>query len=474
MDPLVVLSSSVDNPATAKLYYGQDCRKSLQQLPEKSVHTIATSPPYWGLRDYGNDPGIWDATVECDHEWGDLLPSHHPGQVEQSINSNAVGAGAGGRATSGQYCQKCNAWYGQLGLEPTPELFVTHLVEVFREARRVLRDDGTLWVNLGDSYSRGDRGYVNEQGGLCASANGQDKYEFESPAAKMGNHPFIKPKDLVGIPWMVALALRNDGWYLRSDIVWAKANCMPESVLDRPTRNHEYIFLLSKKERYFYDIDAVREPHKGDSVARSKRGRSDDHKYVDGPGGQSINSDEGLEQACHPGGKNKRTVWNVNPKPYAGAHFAVWPEKLVEPMILAGSGAKGCCSKCGAALKRVVDKETYREKSETREMDKTPLNVVRAGWRDGGPKTNTVGWEKVCNCTDAEIVRCVVLDPFSGSATTGAVALKHGRDYIGLDKNDAYVGLAEARLLGNVPPAVHPEAEGDSPSIADMFGSDDD
>lgn len=246
-----------------------DTPDGLRQLPDQSVHTIVTSPPYWGLRDYGIE--------------------------------------------------------GQIGLEETPGEYVERLVEIFREARRVLRDDGTLWLNLGDSYNgSGGAGGDYAAGGL---GEGQPRYPGRSVGA-------LKPKDLVGIPWRVAFALQADGWWLRSDIIWAKPNPMPESVRDRPTKAHEYIFMLAKSQRYYYDQDAIREPHSGDWG----NPRPNPGYYVPGSKGPKGTSGRGYKtlHIGHPKGRNKRTVWTVPTKPFKGAHFAVFPPDLIRPCILAG------------------------------------------------------------------------------------------------------------------------------------------
>lgn len=226
----------------------------------------------------------------------------------------------------------------QLGLEPTPELYVEHLVMVFQEVKRVLRDDGTIWVNLGDSYwgSGNASGHTNETKNLG--------YTTSQVGATKGHtckkHPNLKPKDLVGIPWMVAFALRDDGWYLRSDIIWQKPNPMPESVRDRPTKSHEYIFLLSKSKKYYYDANAIRE-----SNTNSER-----TNYVCGSRTHGINEDRNdndlskRSEEFTNDGRNKRSVWTITTKPYPEAHFATFPPDLIQPCILAG------CSKGGVVL----------------------------------------------------------------------------------------------------------------------------
>jgi DNA modification methylase len=256
-----------------------DCREVLATLPEQSVQTCVTSPPYWGLRDYG------------------------------------VG--------------------GQLGLERTPDEYVAKMVETFRAVRRVLRDDGTLWLNLGDSYAGGKTGRDDADRPHSA---GQERGQYDVGADAVYRNkqrpvpPGLKPKDLVGIPWRVAFALQADGWYLRSDIIWHKPNPMPESVSDRPTKAHEYLFLLTKSERYYYDADAVSEP-----TTCPERGR------------EALNGEDAVARKLRGfgnhlgtyGTRNRRTVWTVATRPYKGAHFATFPPKLIEPCILAGCPVGG-------------------------------------------------------------------------------------------------------------------------------------
>lgn len=348
--------------ASYEILHG-DVREMLDTIEPGSVQTVVTSPPYWGLRDYGVD--------------------------------------------------------GQIGLEETPEAYVEKLVAVFAGVRRVLRDDGTLWLNLGDSYAGywGDKTAKRERRRSSADTNGWTN-GFNMNARPDFHAAFdtsrIKAKDLVGIPWMVAFALRADGWYLRSDIIWAKPNPMPESVTDRPTRSHEYVFLLTKSPRYYYDAKAIAEPastamlkeveqgYEGSGIkdyeaagvqnpssvktriienARRRLGAKGASMPEDVRASASARFGRGAgwrnDPTTRPLTRNKRSVWTVPPQPFKGAHFATFPEKLVEPCILAGS-------------------------------------------RPGD----------------------TVLDPFCGSGRTGIVALKHGRDFLGIELNPDYVLLA--------------------------------
>jgi len=249
-----------------------DVREVLKTLDDESVQCVVTSPPYWGLRDYGVDD--------------------------------------------------------QLGLEATPEEFVENMVDVFREVKRVLRNDGTLWLNLGDSYFGGGRG---DDSKLRGSHKGQGTYDsMKSSKPDWNKVKGLKPKDLVGIPWRVALALQADGWYLRSDIIWNKPNPMPESVADRPTKSHEYIFLLTKSAKYFYDHEAIKE--KGEYPAGTKAAKGSAKRYST----DLVNS-RPPEYKVYDGLRNKRSVWKITTKPYKEAHFATFPEELPETCIKAGT-----------------------------------------------------------------------------------------------------------------------------------------
>jgi len=383
----------------------------LPELPAESVQCVVTSPPYWALRDYGLEPQVWDehgivctdclgsgyeggkgrdqcpsckgeGRYRCEHEWGDRVPAAKESHTNVGFAeySQKYYRGGGHKATeqaqnrpnnSGQFCHRCGAWRGSLGLEPTPELYIKHIVDIFREVRRVLRKDGTMFLNLGDSYAAGTRDYNSYR---------RDKAHVCVPRTAIP--PGLKPKDLVGVPWRVAFALQADGWYLRSDIIWNKPNPMPESVKDRPTKSHEYLFLLTKSAKYFYDQEAIKEKGSPDTHARYARGRSDHHKWADGgPGNQMIaksfehmrkpagwyNTENyhgqwpgkpipGVNPKCaEPGSgirqntsfsaavkdiieyRNKRTVWTIPTQPFPKAHFATFPEELVQICLLAGT-----------------------------------------------------------------------------------------------------------------------------------------
>lgn len=311
-----------------KIYNGH-CLEVLKKFPDKFVNTVITSPPYWGLRDYG---------------------------VE-----------------------------GQIGLESSVEQYVEVLTNVFREVKRVLKDDGTLWINLGDAYAGSGRGRNADGQGNPGSNHFQSNGQVHGIVSVTKFVEGLKPKDLIGLPWRVAFALQQDGWYLRQDIVWNKPNAMPESVQDRPTKSHEYIFLLSKSPRYYYDHESIKEPAiYGTQDIRGSRGTF-------GPPQKSIRENKTRGSFNGKYGneafrairdkRNKRSVWTVSTKPLKEAHFATFPEELIEPCVLAGSPKEG-----------------------------------------------------------------VVMDVFFGSGTTGIVANKHNRNYVGIELNPEYIKIAENRL----------------------------
>lgn len=424
-----------------------DVLERLSEMPDESVHCVVTSPPYWGLRDYGT----------AEWEGGDSSCSHMRG-IRASAKSNLNG----GRGQL-EYektetepfignCGKCGAVRSdnQIGLEPTPEAYVAKMVAVFREVRRVLRSDGTCWVNLGDSYAGSGCGWgggsISEPGNQRAHVHGDGnprRSKDQTPRTGM------KAKDLVGIPWMVAFALRADGWYLRSDIVWSKPNPMPESVTDRPTKSHEYVFLLSRSAKYFFDQDAVREPLVRDYS-------NEPWANVVGKQGNKMNSgvmqhngQKTWAECVNPAGRNVRSVWNIATQPFAEAHFATFPERLVDRCISAGTSEKGVCRECGRPWVRTVEKiEGVTHKREPAHAPYSHFTKVDStGWQ---PTTRaTDQWKRQCG-HDGLPVPATVLDIFSGSGTSGVVAHRLGRNYIGIELNPQYVAMSQRRLGGTI------------------------
>jgi len=283
------------------------------------VNTCVTSPPYYGLRDYGT--ALWEGgNINCSHQYG----RNTRGGLS-NFQKNNKGSFGDEAVKSGHACKLCGAIRKdqQLGLEETPQQYIDNMVKVFRLVRELLTDDGTLWVNIGDSYSSGERTSTTSQ-----SLRGHTEYGVTRPPVIKG----IKQKDLIGIPWMLAFALREDGWYLRQDIIWHKPNPMPESVKDRCTKSHEYIFLLSKSPKYYFDNEAIKEDaiHSNRKAGNSKPQKGVDEKFMDTRGGLFEAQQKVYEK------RNKRDVWSVNVKPYKGAHFATFPINLIDPCIKAG------------------------------------------------------------------------------------------------------------------------------------------
>lgn len=444
--------------STWTLHVG-DATKRLRRLDDQSVHCIVCSPPYWGLRDY-------------DAEW-------------------------------------------QIGLEETPEEYVAKLVAVFREARRVLRDDGVLWLNLGDTYVRDPA-----KGGLGPGGKHAGTPDYPKARARMSRPGEkrravgMKPKDLAGIPWMVAFALRDDGWYLRGDTVWAKVNPLPESVRDRFTRSHEFVFMFAKQPLYYFDADAVKEAQQTDPSERYNSrsrvvGRGQGYAAARGgdrsqSGGFPVDSSRRNRRDVafapdhdallawlgqnHPAiarqyldAAGASDVWSITAQPYGGTHRATFPAELVRPCVLSSSSSHGVCRWCGAPWRRVTAKRAIGRSA----LARLSFDPLTKPFVDDGLDSvvATVGWRPTCRCYDAHYVadfararsrrkrgqqdacgswrervlkrpgsagwsvaRPVVLDVFSGAATTGVVAIEEGRNYVGIELNRAWAEESAARL----------------------------
>lgn len=416
---------------TAYTILAGDCRQTLPTLPGASVHCCVTSPPYFGLRSY--------------------LPEGH---ADKAL---------------------------ELGSEQTLGQYIANLVAVFREVRRALRADGTLWLNMGDSYNGSGKG-----GNPGNSPHVKQRTNTGSLSVRnsRSNIDSLKPKDLCGVPWRVAFALQADGWWLRSDIVWSKTSAMPESVTDRPTRAHEYLFLLAPSPRYFYDAQAIAEPaiNAPDSIqndfARSTgkmiglqmpNGKQPSHRPDRAPtgikfggnkcpGGEAHRTYSGNEYEAT-ATRDKRSVWTIASAGYDGAHFATFPPALVEPCVRAGTSAYGVCPACNAPWRRLTTK-AFNAQPDIRDADK-----LRRGSGKGLDASNGMalmprgtvtvtdrGWEPTCTCERHDVVPATVLDPFAGSGTTGAVARSLGRRFIGCELNPEYITLAMKRIEASQSP----------------------
>lgn len=396
-----------------------DSEASLKQLPDNSVHCVVTSPPYWRLRDY-----------------------------------NVA---------------------GQIGMEATPGEYLEKIIAVFKEVYRVLRPDGTLWLNIGDSYATGGMG----GGGLAES-----RRAWKSKAVLKGWRSApegFRHKEMIGIPWRVAFALQEIGWILRCDVIWHKPNPMPESIPDRPVKAHEYLFLLSKTPKYFYDGEAIREPLSGNAHARSSAaseypghnrgegrrrpgvnpkavGKNSREKVARDPAhanrnwqGARIKQNEDFSYAMRASTgyttRNKRSVWTIGTFTYQGQHYATFPPDLVKPCVLAGTSAYGCCKRCGAPWQRILKIEPVSQENGASEQAEADLDDAQA---NGDPipvlrDRKTIGWKPRCKCGEASVEPAIVLDPFGGSGTTGMVALENGRNAILIDLDPRNVPQIEAR-----------------------------
>ena len=483
-----------------------DVRDVLRDLPAESVDCVVTSPPYWGLRDYGT--GEWEGgDAECNHVSG---PARH--DQERETPGGRGGSFRGGDLHYRDVCGKCGATRidRQLGLEPTPEEYASNMVEVFREVRRVLAPHGTCWVNLGDSYAANVGGHQAPAGSgpnavPAAWAGRRDAGNSHTSLAPV-KHP-TKPKDLVGVPWRIAFALQADGWYLRSDIIWSKPNPMPESVTDRPTKAHEYVFLLTKSPRYFFDQEAVREQFEARpqqrltdvreqplAVARRAAGveqgnpqggahvsrfavqeetlEEDSCLHTNGqsslkpiqtrtltnrskrpPSTSDLSSTTRSNSLTSNVGRNIRSVWEIATQPYPEAHFATYPEALVERCLKAGCPEQ-VCRVCGKPRERLIVVESRPNESDNRgKHDGTLYRTVSGGVTNDARAREDLGFTDCGHGThvgqgsyrEDQYRPGIVLDPFLGSGTTAKVARRLGRHCVGIELNETYAELAARR-----------------------------
>jgi len=441
-------------------------------LADRSVHCAITSPPYWGLRDYGLKPLVFGGESGCAHEWE---TSTQDVQNNNGLQGSTLTSGAGlakrqewhdgksGKVTTA-FCRLCNAWRGSYGLEPTIDLYVQHTVEVCREVKRVLRDDGVFWLNCGDSYVSKPQ-----------SDNFADpKVPRRTPGDRCRSVE-LPPKSLCLIPQRVALALQADGWILRSAPPWVKRNPMPESVTDRPGTAHESVFMFVKRGKYYWDAEGVRrglvpktpkryEYHYGGEKAKyltDSGQRNDGYNQGRNLVGRSLRTSDfffdsldaeiaHLQYIRDNGGllldgDGHPAAFVVNPKGYSGCHYATFPTALVEPMVKAATSERGVCPVCGAGWVRVVEKEltgTIEDRPNNGMPGRTGKGFTKL--RAGDSQTQTLGFRPGCACPPAPAIPAVVLDPFAGSGTVGQVCRELGRRFIGADLNPKY--LAENAL----------------------------
>jgi DNA modification methylase len=451
-----------------------DVRDGLRGLAAESVQCVVTSPPYYGLRDYKLPPLIWGSRTDCDHEWNSVVTHRSSGgpQVPQTKWANVAAVAEGQRDHRSGHCAICGAWRGCLGLEPSPDLYIQHMVEVFREVRRVLRDDGCVWLNLGDCFAKNGRSGLGLHSSLSTSGK-PNPYSDHQKKIPEG----AKPKDLLMMPARVALALQADGWYLRMDVVWAKGlsfcptyagSVMPESVTDRPAKTHEYIFLLTKSERYWYSAEAVKE--QGTYPAGTKAAKGSGTREGNRRGGQrkkDVRESEGERRqtgsfqdrwdgkdgyAIYDGKRNLRSVWAIGTKPFKEAHFATFPPALVVPCITA-STPPSACSACGKPYAHIVIKSDVPASVKAVFEAARTASADRTGRDDGHTqrKPNHVRevlidtFEPACDC-GTEPKPPLVCDIFSGAGTVGVVCKQMGRSFVGFDLSAEYCAMAEQRI----------------------------
>jgi len=381
----------------------------MRQMPDKWLNCCITSPPYWGLRDYGIEPLIWDSDPECEHTFDSDNAYHdnlryrvgHNTSVGNNINpkiytilhrgstkSNVQNKSSITNGTSeSQFCLKCNTWRGSLGLEPTMDMYINHLCSIFDEAKRVLRDDGTLWVNLGDTYNSGGNYRVQKDG----QKEGTIPHDWLKDTGFVKTDPSIQglsAKSLCMIPFRFAIEMVNRGWILRNDIIWHKPNCMPSSAKDRFTVDFEHVFFFTKSKRYYFEQQF--EPQSENSHPRFAENMTEipsanfDSKEINRPGFKNWRQYMPIHKL--PQGRNKRSVWNISTKGFPEAHFATFPEALVEPMI-------------------------------------------KAGCPEGG----------------------IVYDPFMGAGTVAVVAKRLNRHYVGSELKAEYIEMANRRIAKEIP-----------------------
>jgi DNA modification methylase len=408
-----------------------DVRARLAEMADESVHAVVTSPPYWGLREYGTEPQWWGGDLGCAHS--DAVV--HPGRkLTGGTGKSTLGAGSGGNRISMEFqtksqesqgfigadtltCSDCGAWCGELGQEPHPDKFVDNLVEVFEHVRRVLRSDGVCFLNMDDTYLA-NRTYQVPSTKAGEVSNGRGMVVPEG----------LKAKELALVPQRLAIALQRAGWYVRSEVVWDKPDAMPESVTDRPTRTHETILMLTKMGSYFWDQEAVKEPLRD---------------------GNDWALDGGWRML-----RNMRGVWSVTTDNYSEAHFATMSKEVAERAIRASTSERGVCGDCGAPVVRQVERrsverhELPREHPEYRPARYSTQNGGADPYEGQGQRftfTRTVGWQRSCSC-DRGFIPAMVLDPFGGAATTLLVARRLNRSSVGIELSPEFAEQARRRM----------------------------
>jgi DNA modification methylase len=446
----------------------------LKTMEDESVHCVITSVPYYGLRSYGTEPQIWGGRPDCQHVWKPLGKRGGPA-AKQGINSHLRGRSVPEQQTKaahadlGACCERCLAWRGEHGQEPTFDLWLQHEVLIFRAIRRVIRKDACVFVNCGDAYATTPNGRSAED----TKAAGSDNRTFrDKPVSTIGG--IFKAKDRLLMPHRLAIALHEDGWWVRDEIVWHKLNSMPSSAKDRTCPSHEFMFMLTKKPHYYYDYVAIQEPLAEATI----NDRVDGDRFRPDRGFPSEQPSAGNGRLADNGMKIKRSVWSLPLEPFPDAHFATMPTKLITPAIEAGTSAHGVCPKCGAPWERVTESKFVPQPDVSAERGikgadgQKPMDET-SGW-DGFPRGTTqhvtTGWQPTCKHAHLKPVPATILDPFGGSGTTGLVADMLGRDAILIELNPTYAQMARKRIRENLG-RVQSDIPEDKPADLPLFQS---
>lgn len=458
-----------------------DALAVLRTLPSESVQCVVTSPPYLGLRSYGTTPQIWGGDPAHLHVW-DTVPS--PGSRTSDTKPGPLQhAGNTGRERLMSDLCSCGSWRGELGLEPEPSMFIDHLVTIFREVRRVLRSDGLCFVNIGNSYwtrsamrSGGNREQIKAMAGEIVMPSWAE-HAAQGRARYSSGHPTLKDKDLTLVPERFAIAMQDDGWWVRSCIAWCKTSAMPESVRDRPTSAWEHIWMFSNSARYWYDSEAVRQGFARERQPEANHWARNGADHLTGQD-RSGTSQNGMANYSTNGqtGANLRNFWLLGPSPFADAHFATFPPEIPRRCILAGTSERGACPECGAGWTRRVDREPgfqARRQHENGTRGRRMGAALDADYRGVGiTRFATLGWQPGCTCPPAPPIRQTVLDPFSGSGTTLMVADRLGRDAIGIELNESYADMSRKRISEDAGTLFGETVAVETPVQGELFGSE--
>jgi len=461
-----------------------DCTEVMRTWPADSIDLVVTSPPYWGLRDYGEETvKIWGGLPECEHEWAEYEADRVTGGTRRPPQSKWKTGPQYDTSRLEGFCSECGAWRGSLGLEPHPQLFIDHLVGICREIKRVLKPTGTFWLNLGDTYASMKGKAYNPGGGVTSLPQDAFKELTRDRNPNRMLKPdggWLQPKQKLMIPARVAIALQHDGFILRNSICWWKPNAMPSSVKDRLTNAYEHVFMFAKQRRYYFDLDAIRQPHAASTIQRITQPNvmnqlgGDKQRELRGEGGGNASRSADMVKSLarnyekltkhdiavgrignfsytdllhtkeyNPKGKNPADVWRIPTKPFPAAHFATFPPALIEPIVKAGC-PRWICSKCGKSRERITEKTgEFQRRWSTKNKEGSPYNK-----QDSYQNIyETTGWSD-CGCGES-FDPGIILDPFCGSGTALRVARRLGRRFIGIDIVPEYVEMARRRIRGD-------------------------